>query len=452
MLLSGSGHVFTFGNGINGQLGHGEDVTFLASPAEVLHETFYNPVASISAGECFSAAVTAKGELYMWGKNMNKILSDELLPETIWTPRHIDTQGRPLSKVACGSWHVMALTGMPVWEAVQDSDATQTDTESESVTECSTPDPSFNDSHFKSSISTHVLESDQETSQEREIAIEKEAVPEPLSVPLISRQQSLEQASVLSEKNHEQNRASSQSSQCSSCLRSQNPICKVAASPVKPNANRMTFRQRGRGPQLPAMKLMTHNIVLNMESVMTSSNTMTSPGVMTSSRRAMTSPGLIPGQADRKFHVKKYAGFRVSHRPPAKQKIGLVMHGKQVETSLQNASGSTSLPSMSHTPCIEPEDKRPSTMSSGEIRQPIGHLGSSPEMWSKDLSLTVGQVSRTHHRVQNRGRNSKPIGSGLGQRKEKLSVQSTVGREKQKGTVHTRFLGQGWTLPSYGKS
>ena len=30
---------------------------------------------------------------------MNKVLSDELQPETVWTPRHVNTQGKPVARV-----------------------------------------------------------------------------------------------------------------------------------------------------------------------------------------------------------------------------------------------------------------------------------------------------------------------------------------------------------------
>ena len=365
---------------------------------------------------------------------------------------------------------VLAFPCIVDWEAVQDSDATQTDTESESVTGCSTPEPSFNDCQFKSSTSTHTTADCREISEEIEAATEEEIAPEPLSLPPLAvvRQHSpvIERVPSLSEKVNEQNRASSRTSQCSSCLRSQTPVCEAAVSPVRSNANRATtFRQRGRGSRLPTakIKLMTHNIVLNMESPMTSSNTVTSSNTMTSrslmtSSRLMTSPGAIPGQVDKKFQFKKYTGFRASQRPPVKQGIGLVMHGKQVESSLRTIPGSTSLPSMSDTPSIESEHKRPSTISSGEKRQPVGHLGSSPEVWSKDLSLTVGQMSRTRHKLNTRGRNVEPTGTWLSQRKDGPSMQSTVGRDvnekktPRKVAVNSRLLGHGWTMPSYGKS
>ena len=73
MLLSGSGTVYSFGVGIEGQLGHDTEITRLTLPQAISENAFDGAVAQISAGENFSVAITRNNN------NNNISTSDERL-------------------------------------------------------------------------------------------------------------------------------------------------------------------------------------------------------------------------------------------------------------------------------------------------------------------------------------------------------------------------------------
>ena len=65
--LSEAGHVFTWGSGFNGQLGHSDRENQLA-PRQVEAGWFGGEkVVFVAAGEDHTVAVTAGGRLYTWG-------------------------------------------------------------------------------------------------------------------------------------------------------------------------------------------------------------------------------------------------------------------------------------------------------------------------------------------------------------------------------------------------
>lgn len=49
----------------------------------------------------------------MWGKNSHCILPSKPTSFKIWTPFCVNTGLRTVSSVSCGSWHAVALTGIP---------------------------------------------------------------------------------------------------------------------------------------------------------------------------------------------------------------------------------------------------------------------------------------------------------------------------------------------------
>ncbi|XP_052792899.1 uncharacterized protein LOC128226856 isoform X2 [Mya arenaria] len=116
MALSANGSVYTWGGGADGQLGHGEKVRFLSRPRRVRDRHVVNRCIQIAAGENFSAAVTEKGLLYMWGKNSHTIMSDKPTSHKVLLPHGVNKnfRGGRISAVVCGSWHALALIGRPV--------------------------------------------------------------------------------------------------------------------------------------------------------------------------------------------------------------------------------------------------------------------------------------------------------------------------------------------------
>lgn len=58
--FSGSGSVYVWGGGYDGQLGLGNTVTFQSSPKKLRHSKLKNNVVQIEAGESYSAALTGK--------------------------------------------------------------------------------------------------------------------------------------------------------------------------------------------------------------------------------------------------------------------------------------------------------------------------------------------------------------------------------------------------------
>eukprot|EP00962_Isochrysis_galbana_P060130 scaffold34203_cov84-Isochrysis_galbana.AAC.1 len=74
MALSKSGHVYTWGKGKHGRLGH-DDAANQLSPARVAPHAFLGRrVCCISAGGQHSAAVAAGGAVFTWGLNDNSQL------------------------------------------------------------------------------------------------------------------------------------------------------------------------------------------------------------------------------------------------------------------------------------------------------------------------------------------------------------------------------------------
>ncbi|XP_052270574.1 uncharacterized protein LOC127871561 isoform X2 [Dreissena polymorpha] len=115
MALSANGSVYTWGCGTDGQLGHGDKVTFLPHPRRVKDRHVISRCIQIACGETFSAATTEKGLLYMWGKNSHTIVPDKPTTQKFSLPHGVNKnfRGGRISRVTCGSWHAMALIGRP---------------------------------------------------------------------------------------------------------------------------------------------------------------------------------------------------------------------------------------------------------------------------------------------------------------------------------------------------
>ncbi|CAC5359667.1 unnamed protein product [Mytilus coruscus] len=113
MALTASGSVYVWGSGADGQLGLGDKVLFLTTPKRLKDSSLHRKVTYISSGECYSAAITENGKLYMWGKNSHCILPNRPTSFKIWTPFCVNTGLKTVTTISCGSWHSVALTGIP---------------------------------------------------------------------------------------------------------------------------------------------------------------------------------------------------------------------------------------------------------------------------------------------------------------------------------------------------
>ncbi|XP_041127273.1 uncharacterized protein LOC121327361 [Polyodon spathula] len=100
-------------SGAMGQLGHGENTTFLSKPQLLCSELLKGAICQIEAGDCYSAALTTNGELFMWGRNCHVIDGNQPASHKFWSPQKADVSNQAVCDVSCGSWHTMILTGIP---------------------------------------------------------------------------------------------------------------------------------------------------------------------------------------------------------------------------------------------------------------------------------------------------------------------------------------------------
>ncbi|PAA86941.1 hypothetical protein BOX15_Mlig006981g1 [Macrostomum lignano] len=135
LFLSASGfQLFALGCNLDGQCGLGERVNFAASPmlVEILwastDETVGAWIKSVDCAENYSCAVTASGELWMWGRNSGVLpafptttidtatstaapgvqaAADTAAPR-LFSPRRVPVPFAVLS-ASCGNWHAAAV-------------------------------------------------------------------------------------------------------------------------------------------------------------------------------------------------------------------------------------------------------------------------------------------------------------------------------------------------------
>ncbi|XP_071511388.1 secretion-regulating guanine nucleotide exchange factor-like [Diadema antillarum] len=113
LALTANGTVYSFGGGGEGQLGHGEEVTYLTQPKPLPKNCLPGRVSQVACGDGYSAALLADGSLFMWGKSSHVIESSQPSSRKVFQPVQIPFQGRSVAMVACGAWHAAALTGKP---------------------------------------------------------------------------------------------------------------------------------------------------------------------------------------------------------------------------------------------------------------------------------------------------------------------------------------------------
>ncbi|XP_067838275.1 uncharacterized protein [Heptranchias perlo] len=86
---------------------------FLARPCCVSIHQLQGCVQQIAAGDCYSCALTANGELFMWGRNCHVIDATQPASHKFWSPQKIDLGAQNIHSISCGYWHATALTGHP---------------------------------------------------------------------------------------------------------------------------------------------------------------------------------------------------------------------------------------------------------------------------------------------------------------------------------------------------
>ncbi|XP_027132478.1 probable E3 ubiquitin-protein ligase HERC2 isoform X3 [Larimichthys crocea] len=110
LLLTDGGNVFSWGMGQEGQLGLGEDSIHSSTP-RLLSYSQLTEVTRIQAGDSYSAAVTAGGELFLWGQiPCVSRVSEHPGLKRLWTPQPVPLASGKVRDVACGTWHIMALS------------------------------------------------------------------------------------------------------------------------------------------------------------------------------------------------------------------------------------------------------------------------------------------------------------------------------------------------------
>uniref|UniRef100_A0A3Q2Y7Y6 E3 ubiquitin-protein ligase HERC2 n=1 Tax=Hippocampus comes TaxID=109280 RepID=A0A3Q2Y7Y6_HIPCM len=117
LALSSSGEVFSWGCGDGGRLGHGD--TYLEEPTMIAAfngKQAGKQVVHVACGSTYSAAITADGELYTWGRGnygrLGHSSEDQLTPMLVTA-----LKGMKVMDVACGSGdaQTLAVTENQVW-------------------------------------------------------------------------------------------------------------------------------------------------------------------------------------------------------------------------------------------------------------------------------------------------------------------------------------------------
>jgi alpha-tubulin suppressor-like RCC1 family protein len=113
--LSEAGHVFTWGWGDLGQLGHNDESNQRA-PRQVEPGRFDGEsVVFVAAGGYHTVAVTAGGRLYTWGYGCYGQLGhgdtgNSLVPTVVGAGAFGAPEGGRVVMAACGSWHTLVVT------------------------------------------------------------------------------------------------------------------------------------------------------------------------------------------------------------------------------------------------------------------------------------------------------------------------------------------------------
>ncbi|KAJ0409182.1 hypothetical protein ATCC90586_010263 [Pythium insidiosum] len=106
LAVTAEGNVYAWGKGERGQLGFGS--ANVSSPQEVI-ALRNRKVVAVDAGFNHSTALTADGELFLWGKLLNPKGKEEGMGDQV-TPRIVKTR-EPVRLAACSHFHTTFITG-----------------------------------------------------------------------------------------------------------------------------------------------------------------------------------------------------------------------------------------------------------------------------------------------------------------------------------------------------
>ena len=278
-------------------------------------------------------------------------------------------------------------------------------------------------------------------SEEIEATTDEEIAPEPLVLPslAVACVDTPPHVSSPMKTTQETSRPASQVSHCASCARSQ---ASTNRQPALSNRSKQIalrgHRVQTRLAAVPRPLLKTSNIDLMLH-----------PGTLTT---VVASPGIIPGQTESK--LKRRFVSKKTQQTMSRPTGLLEMHGIRMETSLRDALGTTSMPSMSDTPVMNVEQKRPSTISSGETRRSVNvatpYMAKGLSQWSRHVSDSVN--TNNLHTSSRRGGRSRPVGrdNWINRKHEGMWKQSSVHRNENKRRPIGVSL-SGWTSSSFGK-
>ena len=102
MALDAGGNVWTWGNNLDGQLGHNNTTTMYV-PTKITYEVFFNEtIIAVSAGELYSMALDSNGDVWTWGNG-----SGGRLGHNNTTRRNVPTR---ITNVAFSNSHIIAIS------------------------------------------------------------------------------------------------------------------------------------------------------------------------------------------------------------------------------------------------------------------------------------------------------------------------------------------------------
>ncbi|XP_056632300.1 E3 ubiquitin-protein ligase HERC2 isoform X1 [Diorhabda sublineata] len=110
MALTKKSEVYSWGNGDGGRLGHG-DTSFKEEP-QIIYALLDKDIVDIKCGATYSAAISANGSLYTWGKGYYGRLGHGTCDDCLVPTLVAGLSGQHVVKVACGSGdaHTLCVT------------------------------------------------------------------------------------------------------------------------------------------------------------------------------------------------------------------------------------------------------------------------------------------------------------------------------------------------------
>jgi alpha-tubulin suppressor-like RCC1 family protein len=107
--LTRDGDVFSYGSGMQCAVGHGGAKTAYAPT--VLKPLRDKRIVQIACGEHHSMVLTDKGDVYSWGRGIEGQLGLSKSISIASTPQYIKSfYGRPVVYIACGSFFSLVIT------------------------------------------------------------------------------------------------------------------------------------------------------------------------------------------------------------------------------------------------------------------------------------------------------------------------------------------------------